>query len=551
MTGLFACLLAATLAARLSAQAPAAAVFTVLQRGLAVGTEEVTVTRTAAGTTIKSSGRIGPPVDLILRSLEINYDAGWTPIDLSIDATLRQQTALLTATVRDNVVTTELRQTGAQALVNRATVSAGTLLLVNPYVAPYEALAARLAAAQPGDEIPVHQPGGPVGLVRVGEATEERIQTLRGLVQAKRTRIESVTAGTPSFGLEVWSDAGGRLLRVSVPAQQIEFVREDIGSVSSRIVTTSRANDEDVRIPANGFSLAGTLSKPTSAPSPSGAPAVVLISGAAPTDRDESVAGIPLFGQLADAIAEAGFFVLRYDKRGAGQSGGRPDAATLTDFADDAKAAVKFLSDRKDIDRRRIAVVGHSEGGWVALLTAKGNNRVSAVGLLSTNGTTGADFNLYQVGRRYDRGNRPEAERNTAVELQRQIQTAVITGKGWEAIQLPPGTRAQADTPYFQSFLTLDPVKLLKDVDQPLLIVQGELDRQLPAASADTLATAAKARKNAAPVDVVRVPAVNHLLVPATTGEVEEYGTLTDRRIGAAVTSAVTGWLQKTLRAAR
>ena len=85
-------------------------------------------------------------------------------------------------------------------------------------------------------------------------------------------------------------------------------------------------------------------------------PAVLLVGGSGPTDRDELVFGIPIFGQLADAFADAGFIVLRYDKRGVGQSGGRDEAATLADYAEDVRAAVRFLSQRKDVDPKRIAV---------------------------------------------------------------------------------------------------------------------------------------------------------------------------------------------------
>src|SRR5439155_51587 len=83
-------------------------------------------------------------------------------------------------------------------------------------------------------------------------------------------------------------------------------------------------------------------------------PAVVLVAGSGPVDRDGSVAGIPVFGQLASALADAGFTVLRYDKRGVGQSGGRIETASLTDYADDLRAAVKYMADRKDIDPKRV-----------------------------------------------------------------------------------------------------------------------------------------------------------------------------------------------------
>src|SRR5207342_3163416 len=113
-------------------------------------------------------------------------------------------------------------------------------------------------------------------------------------------------------------------------------------------VAISRPNDEQVRILANGFSLTGTVSKPAGA-ARGALPAVVVAGDSGPTDRDELVAGIPVLGQLAGALADAGFLVVRYDKRGIGQSGGRPESAGLLDYVEDARAAVKMLERRKDV----------------------------------------------------------------------------------------------------------------------------------------------------------------------------------------------------------
>jgi pimeloyl-ACP methyl ester carboxylesterase len=531
-------------ASGLHAQTPAASNFTILLRGVPIGSEQVSVEQTAQGWTVSSSGRIGPPLDLVLRTLRLRYDAEWKPLELTVDATARDQASVLHTTVTGTTATSEITPVNATPASTTAEIDARALLLPNPFVAPYEALAARLRTEAAGATIPIYQPRGPSFSALVGESTAQQIQTLNGLVQARRTTLTFQAAGAPSVSLEVWGDEHGRLLRVSIPAQNTDFVREDLASVSSRIVTMARPNDEDVRIPANGFSLAGTVSRPAAASGP--LPAVVLIAGSGPTDRDETVFGIPIFGQIADALADAGFLVLRYDKRGVGQSGGRAEAATLTDFAEDAKAAVTFLSSRKDVDRKRVAVVGHSEGGWIAMLTAAKNNRVAAAGLISTVGVTGRELNLYQVTHATERSTRPAAERQHTIELQTQIQDAVISGNGWDKIDAPPAVRRQAETPYFQSFLLLDPAKVMKDVKQPLLIVQGELDTQVPPSNADRLETLGKTRKNA-PVEVVKIPGINHLLVPANTGEVDEYGTLPDRHVSPAVTTALITWLQKTM----
>jgi len=366
------------------------------------------------------------------------------------------------------------------------------------------------------------------------------------LILARRTHL-TMTTGTADVPMEIWGDESGRLLRISVPSQELEYVREDVASVSSRRVVISRPGDEQVQIPANGFNLAGTVSKAT-APS-ARQPAVVLVAGSGPLDRDETVAGIPIFGQLASALADAGFAVLRYDKRGIGQSGGRVEAAGLTEYAEDVRAAVTFMGRRKDVDAKRISVVGHSEGGAAALIAAAKDSHIAALALLGTFGYPGADVVLAQQKHALDRSTLSDADKQARMELQRQIHQAVITGTGWEAV--PQQLRRQADNPEFQSILTFDPAKVIPQVRQPLLIVQGSLDTQVEPSNADRLEALARSRKRQAAVDVVRIPGVNHLFVAATTGEVAEYSTLADKQIAPALATAVASWLQKTLPAAR
>ena len=313
-----------------------------------------------------------------------------------------------------------------------------------------------------------------------------------------------------------------------------------------------RPNDENVSIPANGFNLAGTLSKPATVPAPvkgkpARLPAIVLVGGSGQTDRNENVFGIPIFLQLANALADGGFIVLRYDKRGVAQSGGRPESATLTDYADDLRAAVRYLGERKDVDDDRIAVIGHSEGASVALIAAKDDKKIRALVSIAGLGSPGADLILEQQRYLLSRSKMSDVEKQAKIELQKKIQAAAISGQGWDGI--PVDMRRAADTPWFRSFLQFDPAQAMKDVRQPILIVTGELDKQVPPTHADRLAQLAKARKKAADVQEVKLPGVNHLLVAAKTGDVDEYASLAPKTISPDVATKILEWLQPTLAA--
>lgn len=535
-------------AGRADAQTSPASHFNIGINGKSVGSEDVSVERRSDGWTITSSGRVSVPSDLVLRQFTARYDAGWRPLELTIEATIRGTLSTLHTTVTGTSATTELSSAVPGEPIRRTdTVDAQAILLPNPFIAPYEALAARLQTSDLGSTLFLYQPSQGSFTAVVGASSPERIQTVERVINAKRTTVTFQAASQPPTEAEVWADERGRLLRLRIPSQSLEVSREDMTAVSTRRVAMTRANDEDIRIQANGFSLAGTLSRPEGAKTP--LPAVVLVSGSGPTDRDETVAGIPIFGQLAHALADSGFLVVRYDKRGIGQSGGRTESATLGDYAEDVRAAVRMLGERKDVDKRHIALVGHSEGGSLAMIAAAKDKRVAAIALVASMGGTGADLNLYQVTHALDRSNRPDAERQSTLDLQRRIQQAVMTGKGWDSVSVPDAVRRQADTPYFQSFLAFDPASVMKDIDQPILIVEGALDTQLPPNSADRLEALAKTRKGSRSVDVVKVPGVNHLLVPATTGEADEYVRLGDAQVSPAVIGALEAWLRKTLAA--
>jgi pimeloyl-ACP methyl ester carboxylesterase len=432
-------------------------------------------------------------------------------------------------------------RSGQETISTSPQVAADTVIVPNLVYSAYEALAVRLMSAAPGSQFPVYViPQGEIP-VRVESVRDETIQTPGRKISIRRWQItfRNQSGDVPA---EVWVE-GGRLVRFDLPSQALSVARADIAAVSSRVITGARPNDEQAFIRGHGFNLAATISRPATAAGP--LPAVILVGGAAATDRDETVAGVPIFGQLAGSLADAGYLVVRYDKRGAGQSGGRTEVATLNDFAEDVRSVVQFLRNRKDVDNNRIAVFGYSEGAAVGLIAADREKRIAALILAGGAATKGLDLTLEQQKRLLDQSAMSEADRQKAIELQQRILNAVVTGTGWEGVA--PDLRRQADTPLYQSLLTFDPAPLFRRVQQPILVLHGELDRQMAIHHAEELAQLARGRVKGRGAELVKFPALNHLFVPATTGEISEYGTLKDAAVSPAVAAAAVGWLNKTL----
>jgi pimeloyl-ACP methyl ester carboxylesterase len=518
--------------------------YVVILRGSPIGREVLTVRTDGDGTTLSAQARVGAPINLETRKAEVHYRPDWTPRSLAIDGTLNGSLVLLNTDFSGGTASSTGTQDGRQVVAANAYTDR-TLVLPNTFFGSYEALGRRLATgAAPGQEYSAFVAPGVTVPFRVRAVVNDQMQTGTTTTFAVRRYELLFGEGSGELQVNLATDERGGLVRLTVPLQGLDVLREDLTAATARTQFFSNPGDEAAVIPAAGFNLGATLTRPRGDSLPARLPAVVLLSGSNANDRDSLVAGIPIMGQLAGALSEAGFLVVRYDKRGFGQSGGRAESATLSDYADDARTVVNWLARRRDIDPKRIAVVGHSEGAWVALLAASRENRIAAVAALAAPSATGAELVLEQQAMALAAANAPPAERDEKIALQKTIQSAVLTGRGWETV--PPALRRQADTPWFQSLLAYNPATVVDDVRQPMLFVHGELDRQVPVAHLERLATLARTTSRSKSVEAVPVPRVNHLLVPATTGEVGEYGSLTDRNVSRDVTTAVNAWLTRT-----
>ena len=371
---------------------PGEATFTIFVRGTDVGREQVNLTRSGSQWIITATGQLA---EFTLNRLELRYAIDWQPIELHVEGTQTgkpgdkagpRKVQLATSFA----LTTAINEITQNGVTNSKTdqISARTVVLPTNVFAGYEALAARLANSTLGTEIPTYIAAGAEVKVIVKGISDESVTTPAGIVQMQKYELLVNTTAGGTLTMTVSVDRRARLARVDLPSANLSVVRSELAGVSARTLTARNPTDSDVTVPANGFSLAGTMTRPPVL-GRLRLPVIVLVAGSGPVDRDGTVAGIPILSQLAGGLAAQGFLVLRYDKRAVGQSGGRSETVTQQDYADDLIAIVKWLAKRDDVDPRRIAVAGHSEGAMIGMLAAAREKKIGSLVLMSTSGTRG------------------------------------------------------------------------------------------------------------------------------------------------------------------
>jgi pimeloyl-ACP methyl ester carboxylesterase len=296
-----------------------------------------------------------------------------------------------------------------------------------------------------------------------------------------------------------------------------------------------------------GFALAGTLTMPqTGQPFP----AVILITGSGQQDRDESVFGHRPFLVLADYLTRRGIAVLRVDDRGVGGSKGDASQATSEDFAQDVLAGVAYLKTRKEIDPRRIGLVGHSEGGIIAPIVATRSSDVAFLVLMAGTSVPGDVIVEKQIAGLLQAAGTDQAAIEAAIRNQRRVYEVIKTETDPNAVrdkirqiikesiaalsesqkQALQGSDAAVDaqargaaSQWFRFFITHDPKTVLRKVKCPVLAINGELDKQvLPGDNLPAIEQALREGGN--PHFVVKeLPGLNHLFQTAKTGNIDEY----------------------------
>jgi uncharacterized protein len=317
--------------------------------------------------------------------------------------------------------------------------------------------------------------------------------------------------------------------------------------------------------------LAGTLTYPSgNGPFP----AVVLISGSGPQNRDEEVFGHKPFLVLSDHLTRNGIAVLRFDDRGTAQSEGNFSTATSEDFARDVQAAIKYLKTRKEINHQKIGLIGHSEGGIIAPMVAVESPDVAFIVLLAGTGIPGDELLLMQqqlIGRAYGLSDEEldqaahinkEAFRILKGSSQTDELSELLTDflkqnlKNSIDSPIPQGLSEdefiamqvqQLVTPWMRFFVAHNPAPVLEKVTCPVLALNGEKDLQVPPKENLSAIEEALLKGGNTTITVKELPGLNHLFQECETGSPAEYADI-EQTLSPEMLNEIATWISKVVK---
>lgn len=314
--------------------------------------------------------------------------------------------------------------------------------------------------------------------------------------------------------------------------------------------------------------LAGTLTLPSSTGE---FPAVVLITGSGPQDRDQTFMGHKTFLVIADYLTRQGIAVLRFDDRGVGLSSGDFTTATSADFAQDVSAAVDFLAFHNNISEGNIGLIGHSEGGLIAPITANENPNVSFITLLAGPGQTGNDISIWQIKTILHANGLSLQAATAGSEITRALNRTVMNNANkdtlasellstydmkWQALpdaikseikaigggDLPNARIEVLSTNWTKYFLKHNPKTYLENLDIPVLAIHGDKDTQMDM-DLNLSKIGHALQKQAHPLSKIeKISGVNHLFQRADSGLMSEYSQI-EETMSPAVLQMLSAWV--------
>ena len=330
----------------------------------------------------------------------------------------------------------------------------------------------------------------------------------------------------------------------------------------------------------NSFKLAGTITFPKGFDPKLQYPAVVFVTGSGPQDRDETIGKHKPFREIANYLASQGMVVLRYDDRGVGESSGEFIKATSLDFADDAMAVWQFARQIEGVDRSRVGLLGHSEGGIIGPMVAAWQREVGFLILIAPPVLPGSEILSSQIDRIAEIEGVGQEDRAAAKALQIELQQIALRFPSddesalsevrraivqrWDTLGRLSQSVAASDegarkkividaitaqfkglqSPWMRQFLAYDPSSNWVLFDCPVLAVWAEKDTQvLYEPNLKKLESIVTHNMNLK-ADMVVLSGLNHLLQRADTGLPDEYDQI-DQTIDPIALDTFGNWLKK------
>jgi uncharacterized protein len=361
--------------------------------------------------------------------------------------------------------------------------------------------------------------------------------------------------GGQTYPLEMSRTPFGAAARPQEPKPPFPYYSEDIKFVNER----------------DKIELAGTLTLPRNVGM---YPVVVMITGSGPQNRNEELLGHKPFLVIADFLTRNGFGVLRVDDRGVAESKGDFKTATTLDFSYDVEAAVKYLKTRKEINKKKIGLIGHSEGGMIAPMVAARSRDIAFIVLLAGPGIPGDKLLLLQAELIGRASGVPEAALKQQLDINRgafeivksSTDPAVVKDRlsvylkkaysdalgpekpaGYNGDDAIRGPLSELSSVWMQYFILLDPAVFLSRVKCPVLALNGGNDLQVPPKEDLAGISSSLLKAGNKKVTTIELPKLNHLFQESATGLPADYGKI-EQTFSPAALAQVLQWMKNIVR---
>jgi dienelactone hydrolase len=272
-------------------------------------------------------------------------------------------------------------------------------------------------------------------------------------------------------------------------------------------------------------------------------PAVVLVHGSGPLDRDESIGPNKPFRDLAGGLASRGVAVLRYEKRTREHGAKMRSAGPITvkeEVLDDALAAIKFLRREKGVDAGRVYVLGHSLGATMAPKLATLDPKISGLIIMAGAARPIVDLILEQMTYLAKLSGEPDA---IVLEKLSKLKDQVAKAKDPKLSPDAPADQMPLNQPaaYWLSFRGYEPANVAAGLNTPLLILHGDRDYQVTLADYELWDKALAGRSHAT---LKRYANLNHLFMEGegkgTPAEYQKSG-----HVAKTVIEDIAGWMKR------